>query len=377
MYKLKNIQDADVQNKNVLIRIDTDVSIEDGKVTNDRRLRVSLKTLKYLLENNANVTIIGHIGRPEGKEVEKFKMRPVEDKLIELSGTHQNWQILENLRFNKGEEENDPDFAKQLAAGQDIFIQDAFATCHRSHASTVGITKILPSYAGFSIQNEVENLTKLETVKEKSFTVILGGAKIGDKLPVLKNLITRAQNFLIGGAIASTFLAARRHYLGKSLVEEESFRDANIIWQSITDEPDRNIYLPTDLVISHSSKKAEGVQTIKTAKTLDPQAMMDYSIDDIGPKTAEEYKNVISKAKVIFWNGNMGITEVPAFADGSKKIAEAVASSDAFSIIGGGDTVSFVENIGLIDKMSFISTGGGATLEFISGQELPGLKVLE
>lgn len=377
MNTMRKIQDADVKNKNVLIRIDTDVPISDGQVINDRRLKVSLPTLKYLLENNANVTIIGHIGRPKGKEVEKLKMRPIEDKMIELLGTHQNWQILENLRFNSGEEENDPDFAAQLAVGQDLFVQDAFATCHRKHASTVGVTRLIPSFIGLSAQKEVENLDKLLSIKEKPFTVILGGAKIADKLPILKNLINRAQDFLIGGAIASTFLAARRHHLGESLVEEESFRDANIIWQSITDEPDRNIYLPTDLVISHSPKRAEDVQIIKTSKTLDPQVMTDYSIDDIGPKTVEEYKKVISKSKVIFWNGNMGITEVPAFADGSREIAEAVAASDAFSVVGGGDTVSYLDSIGLTDGVSFCSTGGGATLEYISGKELPGLKALE
>ncbi|AKM81975.1 TPA: phosphoglycerate kinase [Candidatus Berkelbacteria bacterium] len=373
---MKKIHEVEIQNKNILIRIDTDVPIENGKVKNDRRLRASLKTLKYLLENNAKVTIIGHIGRPDGEDPE-LKIRPVEDKLIELLGTHQNWQILENLRFNKGEEENDPDFARQLAVGQDLFVQDAFATCHRSHASTVGIAKLLPSFAGFSVQHEIENLEKISKDKEKPFTVILGGAKIADKLPVLKNLTSRTQNFLIGGAIGSTFLAARRHHLGESLVEEEAFRDANIVWQSITDEPDRNIFLPIDLVISHSIKKAEGVRVIKTSETLDPETMKEYAIDDIGPKTVEEYKKVIAKSKVIFWNGNMGITEVPAFADGSKQIAEAVAGSEAFSVIGGGDTVGFIENIGLADKVSFCSTGGGATLEYISGKDLPGLKALE
>lgn len=374
---MKKIQSVDVKNKNVLIRIDTDLPIKDGKTLSDCRLRASLPTLKYLLENGAKVTIIGHIGRPKGKEVGDLKMRPVEDKLIELLGTHQNWQILENLRFNKGEEGNDPELAKQLAASQDLFVQDAFATCHREHASTSAITKILPSYAGMSIQKEVEKLTPILADIQKPFTVILGGAKISDKLPLLKNLSSRAQNFLIGGAIGSTFLAARRHFLGKSLVEENAFREANIIWQNIMDDPNRNIYLPLDIVFSKYLENPAEVQIIKSKDLLSPN-FTDLLAVDIGPETIESYKKVIKNSKTIFWNGGMGVAEVPEFAKGTNEIAKTIFELNIPAVIGGGDTVAAVEALNLeVPDNVFLSTGGGATLEFLSGKELPGLKALE
>lgn len=398
---MKIIQNADIKNKKILLRVDFNVPIKDGQIISDQRIREALPTINYLLENGAGkITIITHLGEPGGQKDLAYSLLPIVNRLGELlslkikfkksqdeyqisdppAGEAGKISMKENLRFNPGEEENSESFAKKLAENQDIFCNDAFGTIHRAHASMVSVTKFLPSYAGLLVQKEVENLDKLVSSKEKPFTVILGGAKIADKIPVLKNLTNRAKNFLIGGAIGSTFLAARRHYLGKSLVEEESFRDANIIYQNILDETDRNIYLPTDLVISHILKKDEGVKIIKTSETLDPQAMADYSIDDIGPKTVEEYKKVILKSKVIFWNGNMGITEVTAFASGSHAIAEAIAQasdSGAFCVVGGGDTVGFIDHLKLEDKMSFVSTGGGATLEYIAGKQLPGLKALE
>ncbi len=374
---MNKIQDAQVKGKNILIRIDADVPIENGVVQNDRRLEASLPTLKHLLENGAKVTIIGHIGRPEGKEVAELKMRPVEDKLIEMIGTHQNWQILENLRFNKGEEANDPEFAKQLAVGQDLFVQDAFATCHRKHASTSKVAEFLPSYAGLSVQKEVEKLTSLLKNIEHPYTVILGGAKIADKLPVIKNLMSRADNFLIGGAIADTFLAARRHHLGKSLVEKDAFREANIIWQSLMVDSHKSFYLPRDLVLSLSTDKAEDMKTIEIGQLMEDK-FPDFSAVDIGPKTIEDFKKVIANSKTIFWNGNMGVSEIAEFANGTKNIAQAIVGSDARAVIGGGDTVAAVEVVGIEsnDKI-FLSTGGGATLEFLAGKELPGLKALD
>jgi len=391
MINMQIIQNADLKNKNVLLRLELNVPIEDGKILNDKRVREALPTIKFLIENGvAKITIIAHLGKPEGKVDKKYSLWPVANRLSELLSSGKNYissadeypisdkiLLLENLRFNPGEEENDSVFAKNLTKNQDIFINDAFGTCHRAHASTVGVTKFLPSYAGLLIQKEVENLTKLETAKEKSFTVILGGAKIADKLPIIKNLTSRAQNFLIGGAIASTFLVARRHYLGKSLIENDDFREANIIWQQIMDEPDRNIYLPVDLVISRSLEKAVDQKEIDVSVLLKPDAIEEYMVVDIGSKTREKYAKVIEQSKTIFWNGNMGVSEVEEFSKGTEAIADAVASSPAFSVVGGGDTVGFLENAGLIDKVSFASTGGGATLEFISGQELPGLKVLE
>lgn len=373
---MRNIKDAEIKGKNVLVRIDADVPIVDGVVENARRLEASLPTLKYLLEGGAKVTIIGHIGRPDGKVVEELKMRPVEDALIKIIGTHQNWQILENLRFNKGEEENDANFAAQLAAGQDLFVQDAFATCHRKHASTSAITEILPSYAGLSVQKEVEKLSSLLEKIEHPFTVILGGAKIADKLPVIKNLMSKADNFLIGGAIASTFLMARRHYLGKSLIEKESFNDANKIWKDLMDDSHKALYLPKDLVLSMDIKKPEDVQEINIEDLLNPGQYDEYSAVDIGPNTIEQYQTVIKDSKTIFWNGNMGISEVKEFANGTVDIAHAIVDSGATAVIGGGDTVTAVGNLNIENDKIFLSTGGGATLEFLAGKELPGLKVL-
>jgi phosphoglycerate kinase len=372
---MKTIQQAQVKDKNVLIRIDADILNDDGAIKDDFRLRASIPTLKYLLENGAKLTIIGHIDRPGGKEVPELKMRPVEDKLIELLGTHNDWQILENLRFNPGEEKNDPEFAKQLAAGQDLFVQDAFATCHRAHASTVAITEILPSYAGLSIQKEVENLAKMLANKEKPFTAILGGSKISEKLPVIKNLMSRVDNFLIGGAIANTFLAARRHHMGKSLVEPNSFSEANIIWKNIMDEAKRNIFLPRDVMLSRSDKEPSETKTVEI-KDLLQQTYDDFFAVDIGSKTIEQFSATILQSRTVFWNGNMGISEVPEFAEGTKKIAEIIGRSSAQVVIGGGDTVAAFEKLGIEKENIFLSTGGGATLEFLAGKQLPGLKVL-
>lgn len=393
---MKKIQDIDVKNKNVLVRIDADVTIKNGEVENDRRLRASIPTIKHLLYNDAKVTIIGHIGRPKGKVNKDLEMFPVERKLIELIGTHQNWQILENLRFNPGEEKNDPEFAKELATGQDLFVQDAFATCHRAHVSTDAITKILPSYAGLSVQKEIENLEKLLHNIKKPFTIILGGAKIADKLPVIKNLISKAQNFLIGGAIANTFLASRRHYLGRSLIEPDSYREANIIWQTIMDEKDRNMYLPVDLIVSKSLKKPIDIKIVKISEALKLDYLNNYCVTDIGPETIKQYQKIISQSKTIFWNGNMGISEVKEFSNGTIEIAKAIIKSNAYSVIGGGDTVGAIEKV-ISTELSvismntkktsntdnqytdnlFLSTGGGATLEFLAGKELPGLKAIK
>lgn len=388
---MQTIQDAEVKNKKVLLRVDFNVPMENGGILSDKRIQEVLPTIKYLLENGAaKITIIAHLGKPEGRKNEKYSLWPIANRLAELlvsqnkfDGPKDNYQItekislFENLRFHPGEEANDVNFAKKLAEGQDIFCNDAFGTLHRAHASTVGVTKFLPSYAGLLVQKEVENLTKLVVSKEKPFTVILGGAKIGDKLPVIKNLISRADNFLIGGAIASTFLAARRHYLGQSLVEEKSFREANIIWQQIMDEPDRNIYLPVDLMISRSLDKSSDQKEVDVSALLEPKAIEEYMVVDIGPKTQAKYATVILSSKTIFWNGNMGVSEVEAFAKGTEAIAEAMSSTHDFSVVGGGDTVGFLENDGLIDQIGFVSTGGGATLEYLAGKELPGLKALE
>ena len=323
---MKKIQEIKVENKNVLVRIDSDVPVKDEQVTDDERLQASIPTLKYLLENGAKVTIIGHIGRPNSEEVTELKMRPVEDKLIELLGTHLNWQILENLRFNAGEEENNPEFTEHLIAGQDLFVQDAFATCHRNHASTVGVAKLLPSYAGMSVQKEVENLSKILESPVRPFIVIVGGAKIEDKKPVIDGLLPIADKILVGGVVAN-------------------------VLQKEKEQLSPKIVLPID-----GLPKLTGF--------------------DIGPKTIALFKKIIESAKTIFWAGTMGKYENPEYSIGSKEIAEAIVASHAKKFAGGGDTTSFIRQNNLQDKFDFLSTGGGATLEYLSGKKLPGLEVL-
>lgn len=363
---LKDLKSAEIYGKNVLIRIDADVSISENVVTDAERIQASIPTIKYLLENGAKVTIVGHIGRPNGKEVLELKIRPVEDKLIELLGSHSNWQILENLRFNPGEEGNDPEYAKQLAAGQDLFVQDAFAVCHRKHASTLGVKEILPTYAGFSVQREVENLTLLAMAR--NITIIIGGKKAEDKLPVIGNLSDKAKVFLIGGVVANTFLSRRGLRLGKSLVEEKVFPETD----KISKEEKDKLNLPLDLLISKSLKEPEDIKTIDLSK-IPSNNLGDYYAVDIGKATIDHFQELIAQADVIFFNGNMGVTEVEAFSHGTLEIAQAIVASRAKKYAGGGDTTTFLRTHGLAQKFDFISNGGGATLEFLSGKSLPGL----
>lgn len=390
---MHKIQEINIKNKKVLLRLDLNVPIEDGKISGDKRIREAVPTIQYILDHGATeIIIVTHLGKPKGKIDNKYSLWTVANRLAELllinkkfDGPADEYKIsdiismLENLRFNPGEEENDPEFAKKLASYGDIFINDAFGTMHRAHASTYEVAEVLPSYAGLLVQKEVEHLEKILETKEEPFTIILGGAKIADKLPVMKNLISKTDNFVIGGAIANTFLAARRHHMGKSLVEKDALREANIIWQSIMDEPDKNIYLPVDLTLSLTEKRPDSVKIVKISELLNfNQELEEYQVVDIGPETVEKYAEVISKSKVIFWNGNMGISEVKEFAEGTKAIARAISESDAQIVVGGGDTVAAVEATGIKSKENiFLSTGGGATLEFLAGKQLPGLKVLE
>jgi len=397
---MRKIQDADLKDKKVLLRVDFNVPIKKGKIEGDKRIRESLPTIQYLLDHGAKeIILMSHLGKPNGEVDIEFSLWPIANKLAELlkseakfSAMQEDYKIngkitlLENLRFDKGEEENATGFAHDLASKGSIYINDAFGTCHRAHASTEGLAHLLPSYTGLLVQSELEHLNALLKTYQKPFTVILGGAKIADKLPTIKNLMTRADNFLIGGAVANTFLAARRHYMGKSLVEPEVFRDANIIWQNLMDDHKRNIYLPTDLVFSMIPERPVEMSVVKTNHLLSPNMERDMVVD-IGLETVETYEQIIQKSKTIFWNGNMGLSEVKEFAQGTNRIAEAVISlakdnSEVQIVIGGGDTVTAVEELITDNKLPitdnlFLSTCGGATLEFLAGKELPGLKALE
>ena len=396
---MNKIQDAEIKDKKVLLRVDFNVPMKDGEIEGDKRIREALPTIQYLLDKGVQkVTIVSHLGKPDGKKDNKYSLLPVANLLakllkidVEFKDFADEYQIddkivlLENVRFDVGEETNNPEFARKLASTSDLFINDAFGTAHRAHASTEGVTKFLPSFAGLLIQKEVENLNQLLQEARKPFTVILGGAKIADKLPVIKNLASRAENFLIGGGIASTFLAARRHYMGKSLIDKDDFSQANEVWQNLINDPKRNLYLPTDLVLSLSIEKAEDVQEVEVGELLQPN-FEDYAATDIGPKTIEKYISVIRDSKTVFWNGNMGVSEIDEFANGTVDIARALKdlsqNENVKIVIGGGDTVTAVETImnrplAGGESNIFLSTGGGATLEYLAGKVLPGLKALE
>lgn len=388
---MRNIQDAQIEDKKVLLRVDFNVPLlKTGEIEGDKRIREAIPTILYLLDQHVStITICSHLGKPDGKVDESLSLLPVANRLAELLKINIKFDhpqdefklsskitLLENLRFNPGEEANDPEFAKKLSSYADLFVNDAFGTAHRAHASTEGVTHFLPSFTGLLIQKEVENLQKLLQSKEKPFTVIFGGAKIADKLPVIKNLSSRADNFLIGGAIANTFLAARRHYMGKSLVEKEEFTDANQIYQNLMDSPDKNLYLPKDLILSLSEEKEEDGQLVGAQELLS-QTFNDYAVVDIGPNTIDQFAEIIRNSKTVFWNGNMGISEVKEFANGTVSIAKVISESDARCVIGGGDTVAAVEKFEQKNPNVFLSTGGGATLEYLAGKELPGLKALE
>lgn len=387
---MNKIQDAQIENKKVLLRVDFNVPMDGHEIEGDKRIREALPTIQYLLDHGASkIIMMTHLGKPDGKVDNDLSLYPIANRLAKLLKIEVNFDkplskyclndkitLLENIRFNAGEEANDPDFSKKLATRADLYVNDAFGTAHRAHASTVGATKFLPSYAGLLIQKEVENLEKLLATSAKPFTVILGGAKIEDKLPVIKNLMSRADNFLIGGAIANTFLAARRHNMGKSLVEPDSFKQANLIWQNLMDDSHKNLYLPKDLIISLSTEKAASVKEVKVSDLID-STYEEYAAVDIGPATVESYKKVINRSKTLFWNGNMGISEVRRFSESTIEIAKIIADFNGHAVIGGGDTVTAVEKFEKKKENVFLSTGGGATLEYLAGKKLPGIKALE
>ena len=391
---MKTIQEAQIEEKNVLVRIDMDVSIESlwtngntGRIIDDTRLRASIPTINYLLEKGAaKVYIIGHFDRPKGLDF-KFSLWPIANHLSELLGYRQRFTkpeqcfelnervvIYGNLRFNAGEEENSPDFAQELAKGKDLFVQDAFATCHRAHASTVGVAKLLPSYAGMAVQKEVENLSRVIASPVEGCTIIIGGKKTEDKLPVITNLLDKAENFLIGGVVANTFLVAEGYKLGKSLIENEVLPEAKEILQKFAQNPAKKLLLPVDLIFSRSLEKAED---IKHENLEDISDVGDFYAVDVGAETTANFLVTIKNSKTIFWNGNLGISEVEEFRKNTWRVAEAIANSGAKKYAGGGDTSSFIRQVGLAHNFDFISNGGGATLEYLAGKKLPGLEVLE
>jgi phosphoglycerate kinase len=390
----ETVRDVEVSGKRVFLRADLNVPLDDGKITDDTRIRASIPTIRYLLERGASVILASHLGRPKGKVNDALRLKPVADRLSQLLGRPVRMTgdalgpgvhdavgklrpgeliLLENLRFHAEEEANDPGFAKALADLADVYVDDAFGSAHRAHASTEGITHYLPSVAGLLLEREVEALSRLLYRPPKPFHTVIGGAKISGKLEVIEALLGRCQAILVGGGMANTFLAARGITLGKSLIEVDQRENAEWIVREARRKRVR-LMLPTDVVIAaqiHYRAQRRVAPVTEVPK--------DWTIVDIGPQTVEAYTEHLAKAKTIFWNGPMGIFEIAPFAEGTNAIARFLAARTAHevtTVVGGGDSVAAVDKLGLTDRMSHVSTGGGASLEFVEGKTLPGVAAL-
>lgn len=392
MFRKKTIEDVDVDGKRVLVRVDFNVPLSDGQVADDTRIRGVLPTINYLRNHNAKIILMSHLGRPNGKVEEKLRLTPVAGALSRLLGVdvkkvdvtvsseakeavgklkEGEILLLENLRFNPGEKANDPEFARELAGVGDIYVDDAFGAAHRAHASTVGVTKYLPAVGGFLLEKEVKNLTGLLEEPERPFIAILGGNKVSDKIKVIEKFLEVVDSLLIGGGMSFTFLKAKGLNIGKSVCEDEELDHA----RAMLEKAQRGgvpLYLPTDVVIADAISEEANHRIVPVE-----EMPSDWLGLDIGPETARLYSRAISSAKTIFWNGPLGVFEIDAFAEGTRAIAQAiVGNAEATSIIGGGDTDAAVRKFGLEDKISFVSTGGGASLKILEGTPLPGVEAL-
>ena len=388
----KTVRDADVDGKRVLMRVDFNVPLKDGVVTDDTRVRAAIPTIKYLKEHNAKTILMSHLGRPKGDGPEpELSLKPAAEKLAELTGYEVKFVddtygekakaavdalepgdilVLENVRFDKREKKNDPEIAKTLASYGDVFVLDAFGTAHRAQGSVVGPAAYLPAYAGFLLEKEVDTLTSIFAEPERPFVAIVGGSKVSSKIGVLDHLIDSADTLIIGGGMAYTFFLAKGYTVGTSLKEEDWVERAGEMLKKAEDKGVK-ILLPIDNVVAdHFGEDAEG-EIVDSDKIPDDRMGM-----DIGPKTRELYAEAIKGAKTVFWNGPMGVFEMDQFAAGTEAVARAVADSDCTSIIGGGDSVAAINKFGLADKMSWISTGGGASMELVEGKALPGVEAL-
>jgi phosphoglycerate kinase len=361
----RSVRDLDVRDKRVLVRVDFNVPVKDGEVTDDTRIRRALPTIRYLLEEGARPILISHLGRPKGEPDPKYAMDPVAARLQELLG--EPVKLLENSRFYPGETSNDPEFADQLAALADLYVNDAFGAAHRAHATTVGVAERQLAAAGFLMEEEIDYLDKVLKDPERSFVAILGGAKVSDKLGVIESLLGTADSLLIGGAMCFTFFKAQGYEIGNSLVEDDYLEEAKRLMAEAGDR----LVLPVDVVVTEAMEEDAESETVPVDGI--PAGRMGL---DIGPKTVDLFSEHISGASTIFWNGPMGVFEIDAFAKGTEGVARAVAESGATSVVGGGDSVAAVNKLGLEDRMSHISTGGGASLEYVEGKELPGIAVL-
>lgn len=388
MFNKKTVRDLDFKGKRVLVRVDFNVPIKDGTVGDDTRIQAALPTLNYLLGHGASLVLCSHLGRPKGEPKPEFSMRPVAKRLSSLLGREVAFAddcigevaekaagelqpggvlLLENTRFHAGETKNDPEMAKQLAALADLYVNDAFGSAHRAHASTEGVAKYLPAVAGFLMEKEIQYLGQAIADPKRPFVAILGGAKISDKIGVIRNLLLKADQILIGGGMANTFFKAKGIDVSDSLIEEEALETA----RQLVDEGSAKLHLPVDVVVANRFDANAESKTIPVGPI--PQG---WRILDVGPKTIAAYSNIIKEAGTVVWNGPMGVFEFPRFAEGTFGVAKAVAGSGATTIIGGGDSVAAINQSGLADQVTHISTGGGASLEMLEGLALPGVVAL-
>lgn len=389
----KTLKDIDFKGKKVLVRVDFNVPLEDGKVTDKTRIKAALPTIEYLLREDARVLLISHLGRPGGQVKEELRMDPVAKELANLLNKEvkkaddcigeevkkaadelENGEVLllENSRFHAGEKANDPEFAKELASLADVYVDDAFGAAHRAHATTVGVTEYLPSAAGFLMQRELNALGEVMDNPERPFVAIMGGAKVSDKIDVIKNLIGKVDALLLGGGIANTFLLAKGYEVGDSLVEKDKVELAKELMAE-AEEKGVEIILPIDVVIADEFAKDAESKTVKVDEIPAEWQILDCA----GPKTLEKYKEVLKDARTVIWNGPLGVFEFEKFARGTIELARTLADSKAHTVIGGGDSAAAVNKAGVADKMSHISTGGGASLMFFEGKKLPGVEALD
>lgn len=385
---MKTLRHFNVTNKRLLVRADFNVSLKDGQIVDDFRIRTSLPTIKYLLENQAKIILISHLARPAGQREKKYSLQPIAQRLSELIkqpvkflddclGSSVQKAInqmsagqiifLENLRFYPGEENNQPEFAKQLANLAEIYVNDAFGVCHRTHASIVSLPRYLPRAAGLLLEKEIKILSRLLEKPEHPLVVIIGGVKISTKFKVIKNFLAKADHLCLGGALANTILRAQGIAIGQSLIEEEMIEKIKEL--NLTDT---RLHLPVDVVTSFNSQDHTFNRIAPVGGTQEEEKIL-----DIGPETRELFSAIIKKASTIVWNGPMGFFEIEGFAQGTKAIAEAVAQSSGFSVVGGGETITFLDKLGLAEQINHLSTGGGAMLQFLAGQKLPGLEALK
>ena len=392
MYVKKSIEDVNVKGKRVFVRVDFNVPMADGKVTDDTRIRAAIPTINYLVEQGAKVILASHLGRPKGEVNEDMRLTAAGARLEELIGKpvkkldesigeavenvvnamqEGDIVLLENVRFHKGEEKNDEELSKAFAKLADVYVNDAFGAAHRAHATTEGITKYVDvAVSGFLMQKELDVLGKALSTPERPFTAIIGGAKVKDKIDVIENLLEKVDNLIIGGGLAFTFVKAMGHDVGKSLLEEDKIDLAKSFIEKAK-EKGVKFYMPMDAVVTKEfSNDAEA--TVVDIDSI-PSDMMGL---DIGPKTAAEYAEVIKASKLIIWNGPMGVFEMEKFANGTKAVAEAMAETAGYTVIGGGDSAAAVEKFGVAEKMDHVSTGGGASLELMEGKALPGIVAL-